>query len=59
MNKNTKIGLGIIAALGIGYYLYNRNKKKAEVKSNFKGGDKVTAWNKGKWIGRKNIPLNS
>lgn len=59
MNKNTKIGLGVLAAIGIGYYLYNRSKKKNEVKSSFKGGDKVSAWNKNKWFGRRNVPLNS
>jgi hypothetical protein len=27
MTKNTKLIIGVIAIAGIGYYLYNRNKK--------------------------------
>jgi hypothetical protein len=27
MTKNTKLILGVLAVAGVGYYLYNRNKK--------------------------------
>lgn len=59
MNKNTKIGLGVLAVIGIGYYLWKKsNKTIVEKKSNIWGND-YYGDKRQKWRGRKNVPVNS
>ncbi len=43
MNKKLLIGLGVVAAAGVGYYLWKRKKdSETETKSNAKGGANIT-----------------
>jgi hypothetical protein len=37
MTKNTKTILGVVAVVGIGYYIYTRNKKRDKNFSNYVG----------------------
>lgn len=58
MNRNTKIGLGVLAVIGIGYYLWKKNQEKNEKKSNI-WGNNYYGDNKGKWRGRKRVSANA